>query len=91
MKLFCCSINQSESPALQKQVSSWLSIFEKKKVFRLIYTHIQTHVNTDVHRSVSAAMNMRKQAVLFLRLDLLRVDFPSVNRNKTSVAYFTQN
>lgn len=41
----------------------------------MFLAHVHTHVNADAHRSASAAMNIRKQAVLFLRVDLLERTF----------------
>lgn len=60
----------------------------------MFQTHVHADVNADAHRSASA-MNVRKQTVLFLRLDLLKWTFlllteitqtvPTVPKIKTRV------
>lgn len=56
----------------------------------MFHAHVHTDVSADAQRSASAAMKIRKEAVLFPRLDL-QADFPPANRNETNSAYCTPN
>lgn len=94
MEAQTCSIKLVTDTLKKKKKTCWVNnhkdhVFRHEK-YRSKPTS-KIHINTDVHRSVSAATSVGKQAVLFWRLNVRRVDFPSANKNKTSVAYFTQN